>query len=82
MNNIGGNAPLIVSPIREKLDLHKSLYIVYAGFYGCSSIFFFLAQLAFIRAKPVEKQNLLSKEQKATPGIEINDLKNQQIAAL
>ena len=36
INNIGGNAPLIVPPIRSSLGLHKSLFLVYAGFYGFS----------------------------------------------
>jgi len=52
INNIGGNAPLIVPPIRSSLGLHKSLFLVYAGFYGFSSFFFLLSQLAYFIWKP------------------------------
>merc|ERR1719351_527989 len=52
INNIGGNAPLIVPPIRSSLGLHKSLFLVYAGFYGFSSLFFLLSQLAYFIWKP------------------------------
>lgn len=42
MNNIGGNLPILVEPTRRAIGFRESLYIYYAGFYGISSILFFL----------------------------------------
>lgn len=42
MNNIGGNLPILVDPVSKSVGYRESLYIFYAGFYGISSIMFFL----------------------------------------
>lgn len=49
INNIGGNAPLLVTPLREALGLRNALFVVYPGFYAASSFFFLLTQLAYLR---------------------------------
>lgn len=36
MNNIGGNLPILVEPIRVTIGFRESLYIFYAGAYGVS----------------------------------------------
>lgn len=36
MNNIGGNLPILVEPLRKIIGFRESLYILYAGFYGIS----------------------------------------------
>ncbi|XP_046418082.1 putative metabolite transport protein HI_1104 isoform X1 [Neodiprion virginianus] len=45
MNNIGGNLPILVEPLRKMIGFRESLYILYAGFYGISSIMFLLTTL-------------------------------------
>lgn len=42
MNNIGGNLPIAVEPIRTSLGFREALYVFYAGFYLISSVMFFL----------------------------------------
>ncbi|KAB0790978.1 hypothetical protein PPYR_02778 [Photinus pyralis] len=42
MNNIGGNLPILVDPVSRAIGYRESLYIFFAGFYGISSIMFFL----------------------------------------
>ncbi|KAK9887909.1 hypothetical protein WA026_000212 [Henosepilachna vigintioctopunctata] len=40
MNNIGGNLPILVEPLSKSIGYREALYILYAGFYGISSILF------------------------------------------
>lgn len=61
MNNIGGNLPILVEPTRQVIGFRESLYIYYAGFYGISSIMFFLTMFLMeggtsnnINDKPIE----------------------------
>ncbi|KAG8035046.1 hypothetical protein G9C98_001536 [Cotesia typhae] len=61
MNNIGGNLPILVEPTRQVIGFRESLYIYYAGFYGISSIMFFLTMFLMdggtsnnISDKPIE----------------------------
>ncbi|KAL0273122.1 UNVERIFIED_CONTAM: hypothetical protein PYX00_005874 [Menopon gallinae] len=42
MNNIGGNLPILVEPIRTTIGFREALYIFYAGFYLISSVMFFI----------------------------------------
>ncbi|KAH8364964.1 uncharacterized protein LOC110179629 isoform X2 [Drosophila serrata] len=42
MNNIGGNLPILVDPVAKVLGYRGSIMIFYAGFYGISSILFFI----------------------------------------
>ena len=37
MNNIGGNLPVIVSPLADIFDLRVALYIIWAGFVAASN---------------------------------------------
>ncbi|XP_039268574.2 protein spinster homolog 1-like [Styela clava] len=48
INNIGGNAQLIVPPLADLMGFRESLYLVYPGFYLTSSIFFLFAQLSLL----------------------------------
>ncbi|KAK5638981.1 hypothetical protein RI129_013276 [Pyrocoelia pectoralis] len=59
MNNIGGNLPILVDPVSRVLGYRESLYIFFAGFYGISSILFFLTM--FLMDGP-QKQPSLDKE--------------------
>lgn len=40
MNNIGGNLPILVEPVRTVIGFRQALYIFYAGFYGLSERLF------------------------------------------
>lgn len=42
MNNIGGNLPILVDPVAKAIGYRGSIMIFYAGFYGVSSILFFI----------------------------------------
>lgn len=42
MNNIGGNLPILVDPVAKSIGYRGSIMIFYAGFYGVSSIMFFM----------------------------------------
>ncbi|KAF5284137.1 hypothetical protein FQR65_LT00137 [Abscondita terminalis] len=54
MNNIGGNLPILVDPVSRSIGYRESLYIFYAGFYGISSIMFFLTM--FLMEGPQKQQ--------------------------
>ncbi|XP_028026789.1 uncharacterized protein LOC114240448 [Bombyx mandarina] len=54
MNNIGGNLPILVDPVSKAIGYREAIMIFYAGFYGISSILFFLTM--FLMDGPVEKQ--------------------------
>ncbi|XP_008560899.1 putative metabolite transport protein HI_1104 [Microplitis demolitor] len=55
MNNIGGNLPILVEPTRQAIGFRESLYIYYAGFYGISSIMFFLTMFLMDGGKTTDK---------------------------
>lgn len=38
MNNVGGNLPILIEPIRTSLGFREALYIFYAGFYLISKL--------------------------------------------
>lgn len=46
MNNVGGNLPIAVEPVRLALGFREALYIFYAGFYLISELL-----LQFLRIK-------------------------------
>ncbi|KAG7205141.1 hypothetical protein KM043_005510 [Ampulex compressa] len=56
MNNIGGNLPILVEPTRWVIGFRESLYIFNAGFYGISSIMFFLTM--FLMDGPVVQKEI------------------------
>ncbi|KAL6258833.1 hypothetical protein P5V15_010779 [Pogonomyrmex californicus] len=64
MNNIGGNLPILVEPTRMAIGFRESLYIYYAGFYGISSIMFFLTM--FLMDGPAEVEKKVDKEMERT----------------
>ncbi|XP_049878919.1 putative metabolite transport protein HI_1104 [Pectinophora gossypiella] len=53
MNNVGGNLPILVDPVSKIIGYREAIMIFYAGFYGISSILFFLTM--FLMDGPVEK---------------------------
>lgn len=55
MNNVGGNLPILVDPVSKAIGYREAIMIFYAGFYGISSILFFLTM--FLMDGPVEKPN-------------------------
>ncbi|XP_033297208.1 D-galactonate transporter isoform X2 [Bombus vosnesenskii] len=62
MNNIGGNLPILVEPTRMAIGFRESLYIYYAGFYGISSIMFFLTMFLMDGAKKEESKTEISRK--------------------
>ncbi|XP_060806641.1 putative metabolite transport protein HI_1104 [Amyelois transitella] len=54
MNNVGGNLPILVDPVSKAIGYREAIMIFYAGFYGISSILFFLTM--FLMDGPVEKK--------------------------
>ncbi|XP_026333155.1 protein spinster homolog 1 [Hyposmocoma kahamanoa] len=52
MNNVGGNLPILVDPVSKAIGYREAIMIFYAGFYGISSILFFLTM--FFMDGPVE----------------------------
>lgn len=42
MNNIGGNLPILVDPLAKAIGYRGSVMFFYAGFYGLSTILFFI----------------------------------------
>ncbi|KAJ2942912.1 hypothetical protein O0L34_g15100 [Tuta absoluta] len=53
MNNVGGNLPILVDPVAKAIGYREAIMIFYAGFYGISSILFFLTM--FLMDGPVEQ---------------------------
>jgi len=45
MNNIGGNLPVIVSPIEDLIGYREAIYFVWPGMIGLSGILFFVASI-------------------------------------
>ena len=45
MNNIGGNLPVIVSPIADAIGYREAIYLVWPGMIGLSGILFFVASI-------------------------------------
>jgi len=58
MNLVGGNLPVIVSPLRTYFnDYRSALYLVWPGFLTISALFFLLASLPlWVRARNMTKQ--------------------------
>ncbi|XP_059050979.1 putative metabolite transport protein HI_1104 [Achroia grisella] len=54
MNNVGGNLPILVDPVSKAIGYREAIMIFYAGFYGISSILFFLTM--FLMDGPVEQK--------------------------
>lgn len=42
MNNIGGNLPILVDPLAKSIGYRGSVMFFYAGFYGISTLLFFI----------------------------------------
>ncbi|GAB1870091.1 Hexuronate transporter [Camponotus japonicus] len=57
MNNIGGNLPILVEPIRVTIGFRESLFIFYAGAYGISSIMFFFTMFLMDGSAEVRETN-------------------------
>ncbi|CAH4028002.1 probable 4-methylmuconolactone transporter [Pieris brassicae] len=59
MNNVGGNLPILVDPVSKAIGYREAIMIFYAGFYGISSILFFLTMFFMDGAveKPEDKTN-------------------------
>ena len=55
---IGGNMPLIVTPITNSLNLKVAMAICFPGFYVVGALFFILAFFLILRKKPQEMGNL------------------------
>lgn len=49
MNNIGGNLPVIVSPIKDAIGYQEAIYLVWPGMIGLSAILFFVASIPLMR---------------------------------
>ena len=43
MNNIGGNLPVIVAPIRDAIGYREAIYLVWPGMVAASAVLFFVA---------------------------------------
>ncbi|KAF2352636.1 Major facilitator superfamily [Trinorchestia longiramus] len=56
MNNIGGNAPLLVEPLREAFSYRTALYIMYPGCFLLSSVMFLFTSL-FVHDKKHEESS-------------------------
>lgn len=56
MNNIGGNLPILVDPLAKSIGYRGALMVFYAGFYGVSSILFFLV-IFLLDGKPTGNNN-------------------------
>ncbi|XP_015121157.1 uncharacterized protein LOC107043949 [Diachasma alloeum] len=61
MNNIGGNLPILVEPLRRIIGFRESLYVLYAGFYGISSIMFLLTMF-FMTGPSVESDGVTTED--------------------
>lgn len=55
MNNVGGNLPILVDPVSKVIGYREAIMIFYAGFYGISSILFFLTM--FLMDGPVQVES-------------------------
>ncbi|XP_014094038.2 MFS-type efflux pump MSMEG_3705 [Bactrocera oleae] len=42
MNNVGGNLPILLDPVAKMIGFREAFMILYAGFYGISSVLFFI----------------------------------------
>ncbi|GBP17641.1 Protein spinster homolog 2 [Eumeta japonica] len=68
MNNVGGNLPILVDPVSKAIGYREAIMIFYAGFYGISSILFFLTM--FLMDAPTETSQ-------AEPEHKANGMDNQ-----
>ncbi|KAJ8713126.1 hypothetical protein PYW08_008430 [Mythimna loreyi] len=64
MNNVGGNLPILVDPVSKVIGYREAIMIFYAGFYGISSIMFFLTM--FLMDGPIDKPAAVTEEAKRT----------------
>ncbi|XP_011555320.3 putative metabolite transport protein HI_1104 [Plutella xylostella] len=71
MNNVGGNLPILVDPVSKAIGYREAIMIFYAGFYGLSSILFFLTM--FLMDGPVEKPEA----EELPPANKMNGLDNR-----
>ncbi|PZC82588.1 probable galactarate/D-glucarate transporter GudP [Helicoverpa armigera] len=62
MNNVGGNLPILVDPVSKIIGYREAIMIFYAGFYGISSIMFFLTM--FLMDGPIEKPEVTEESNK------------------
>ncbi|KAL7633895.1 UNVERIFIED_CONTAM: hypothetical protein RMT77_015856 [Armadillidium vulgare] len=46
INNVGGNAPLLITPLRKAFDYRTAILILYPGCYLLSSLLFFLSSFS------------------------------------
>uniref|UniRef100_A0A182NSC5 Major facilitator superfamily (MFS) profile domain-containing protein n=1 Tax=Anopheles dirus TaxID=7168 RepID=A0A182NSC5_9DIPT len=52
MNNIGGNLPILVDPLAKAIGYRGSVMFFYAGFYGISTVLFFITMFFMDGPKP------------------------------
>lgn len=52
MNNIGGNLPILVDPLAKAIGYRGSVMFFYAGFYGISTLLFFITMFFMEGPKP------------------------------
>nr|CAB3262831.1 uncharacterized protein LOC100183908 [Phallusia mammillata] len=68
ISNVGGNAPVAVTSLKGAVGgLRNALYIMYAGFYLLSAVFFLFAQLLMRREK-------VNKAEESVESIQKNDV--------
>ena len=49
MNNIGGNLPVIVTPIKDAIGQREAIAVVWPGMVALSSVLFFVASIPLWR---------------------------------
>ncbi|XP_078495077.1 cis,cis-muconate transport protein-like [Ciona intestinalis] len=79
INNVGGNAPLIVPPIIDQIGFREALYIVYPGFYLAGAVFFLITQLLLLRHKFPQSSQTTSDENITDQDTEIFDSKRSKL---
>nr|XP_026693449.1 protein spinster homolog 1-like isoform X2 [Ciona intestinalis]XP_026693450.1 protein spinster homolog 1-like isoform X2 [Ciona intestinalis]XP_026693451.1 protein spinster homolog 1-like isoform X2 [Ciona intestinalis] len=79
INNVGGNAPLIVPPIIDQIGFREALYIVYPGFYLAGAVFFLITQLLLLRHKFPQSSQTTSDENITDPDSEIFGSKRSKL---
>ncbi|KAK6625807.1 hypothetical protein RUM43_006106 [Polyplax serrata] len=71
MNNVGGNLPILIEPIRTSLGFREALYIFYAGFYLISSVLF-LITVFFMEPKSKDPRSDLEDMGHENPGLQVD----------
>ncbi|XP_001355572.1 putative metabolite transport protein HI_1104 [Drosophila miranda] len=73
MNNIGGNLPILVDPVAKVLGYRGSIMIFYAGFYGISSILFFITCFLLEgKPEPARQESSVESSSKIHPEAVLN----------